>query len=135
MKKIVVALCFLIAACASFKDVEWSFDTDEEVNAWIKAGANVNARDSFEKTPLMHAASFNENPAVIEALIKAGAKVNAKNDFGKTALMYAAWFNRNPAVIEALIKAGADVKVRDKKGKTAFDYAEENPNIKDTPVY
>ena len=49
--------------------------------------------------------------------------------------MAAARFNSSPAVIEALIKAKANFNARDMSGKTAFDYAEDNPEIKGTPVY
>ena len=105
------------------------------IEALIKAKADVNARDKDGFTPLMFAARDNSNSAVIEALIKAKADVNARKKDGFTPLMAAAGFNSNPAVIEALIKAKADVNARNKSGKTAFDYAEDNPEIKGTPVY
>lgn len=105
------------------------------IEALIKAQADVNARNKDGGTPLMLAAMNNSNPAVIEALIKAKADVNARNKDGLTPLMFAAMNYSNPAVIEALIKAKADVNARDKAGNTAFDYAEDNPEIKGTPVY
>ncbi len=106
------------------------------IEALIKAKADVNARDKNGWTPLIAAASGNSDLAVIEALIKAKADVNARDKkYELTPLMLAARFNSNPAVIEALIKAKADVNARDISGKTAFDYAEDNPEIKGTPVY
>lgn len=68
-------------------------------------------------------------------MIKAKADINARDQNGWTPLMAAARFNSSPAVIEALIKAKANFNARDMSGKTAFDYAEDNPEIKGTPVY
>ena len=109
--------------------------TLEEVNNAIKAGADVNAQDEYDMTPLMYAAWNNQNPEIIKLLLGAGANVNAKDKNGKTPLMWAAEDNQNPEIIKILIDAGADGKARDNKGKTAFDYAEANKHIKGTEAY
>jgi ankyrin repeat protein len=51
------------------------------VEAMIKAGANVNARDRYRRTPL-HDAVLRNNKEVVRALINAGANVNAKDSDG-----------------------------------------------------
>ena len=86
------------------------------IAALLKAGAEVNAKDDAEETPLMWAARNCSHPAVIAALVNAGADVNTKSRDGATPLAVAAAFNANPAIAVALIKAGANVD-------TALNYA------------
>ncbi|MCL2147400.1 MAG: ankyrin repeat domain-containing protein [Synergistaceae bacterium] len=102
--------------------------TPQEIEAAIKAGADVNAKEYFNRTALMYAAEFNANPEVIVVLIKAGADVNAKNNDGGTVLMHAAQFNANPEVIAVLIKAGADIHSADDLGMTALMRSTMNTN-------
>jgi hypothetical protein len=90
----------------------------EEITKALSSGANVNGRDrsdDYNKTPLMIAAEFAQNPDVIDLLLKAGAEVNAIDVNGKTPLMYAAYKNQIPGVLSALIKAGANVNARDSR--------------------
>ena len=103
----------------------------EDVNKLIKAGAQVNARDSQGTTPLMHAvrefSGRSANPEVIEALIRAGAEVNAVDKSGQTALIHAVGTDVsvyiNPKVIYVLLKAGADANKADNKGRMALTQA------------
>ena len=81
--------------------------TVEGVKACLVAGADMNARDEWEKTPLHWAASDNKNPDVAKALLAAGADVNAR-DRWKTTPLHLAARNRNPAMLKALLAAGAD---------------------------
>ena len=102
------------------------------MQALLAAGADVNARDRFKKTPLHSAARFNENPEVVQALLAAGADVNARDRFKKTPLHSAARFNENPEVVQALLAAGADVNARDRFKKTPLHSAarfNENPEV------
>lgn len=73
----------------------------------INAGADVNARDSVERTPLIAAAYYgNTSPDIYTMLIEAGADINAVDYFGRTALSYA--IEKNLIVIqEILLQAGA----------------------------
>ena len=91
------------------------------VNALLSAGAEINVKDSKNKTELMYAADYNQDVEVIKALLKAGADVNAKDTYNRTALMFAAKSN-TAEVINTLIEAGAD-DVADSNGKTALIYA------------
>ncbi len=61
-----------------------------EVELLLKAGADVNAKNTNGMTPLHGAAQMNPSPAVLEVLLKAGADVNAKNPGGWTPLHAAA---------------------------------------------
>lgn len=57
----------------------------EVVNVLIIKGADVNAQDKDNRTPL-HFAAQNNNKEIVDALIKAGADVNIKDEDGKTPL-------------------------------------------------
>ena len=109
--------------------------TPQSVQAAITNGADVNARDRYNKTPLMEAAEFNTNPEVITTLLAAGADLKALDDCGETPLMEAAEYNTNPEMITVLLKAGADVNAKDFQEKTAFDYAQKNARLKGTNTY
>jgi len=63
--------------------------TTEAIEALLKAGADVDARDERDRTPLMGAAHWNKNPTVIEFLLKAGADAKLKDNNGKTAADHA----------------------------------------------
>jgi hypothetical protein len=98
-----------------------------QVDAAIKAGADVNARDGYW-TPLFYAAESNPNPEVIAILVKAGADMNAKDECGRTPLLFATR-NPNPEVFAALVKAGADVNAQDNNGERPLFWAETDSNL------
>ena len=89
--------------------------TVESVTRCLKAGADPNARDKDDETPLHGAAWANKNPAVAAALLKAGADPNARNKKGRTPLNLAVRYKNSPAVA-ALLKAAAEPNAR--TGKT-----------------
>jgi len=99
-----------------------------QINEAIKAGANVNARDDNDWTPLMHAAYYNSNPDAITALANAGAEVNARQKYGMTPLLWAAYHNPNPAVAAALLETGADATARTDTGEDMLSLAKGNKN-------
>ena len=102
----------------------------EIVNALIKAGTNVNAKNNYGMTALMLAARGGHTE-IINALIEAGAD-NLTDSEGKTALIYAAWYNSNAETVNALIDAGSYVKQRDNSGRMALYYARENYDLRGT---
>ena len=101
--------------------------TPQDVQKAISNGADINARNEYYgETPLIYAAQYNSNPAVITTLLKAGADIEARTtaegfpaSLGWTALLWAAGYNR-PEVITVLLKAGADINVRGKAGTTVL---------------
>jgi len=82
----------------------------------IKKGANVNAKDEKQNTPLMFAADKCDRET-LRMLLKAGAKLDAKNWSGLTALEMTI-YSGNPG-LEELIAAGARLKP-----ETAKTYAD-----------
>ncbi len=88
----------------------------KEIEAAIKAGANVNAKNEQGWTALMSAAMNSEQ--AVSLLLDAGADVNAKDDSGNTPLIMAA--RRSAEAIPLLLDAGADVNAKDNYGNTAL---------------
>lgn len=92
----------------------------------LTRGANVNAGDQYGSTPL-HAAAYNQQPAVAALFIRKGGDVNARNDIGWTPLHKAterlamAPANKTPSgeefakvvrMVEVLLSNGASVDVQ-----------------------
>ncbi|MBZ5724192.1 MAG: ankyrin repeat domain-containing protein [Acidobacteriia bacterium] len=85
-----------------------AFGPLEMVGGLLKAGADVNARDSRSLTPLIFAvATEYAAPQIVQTLLKAGADVNVRDNAGETALDWAEKFGY-PQVIAALKNAGAE---------------------------
>jgi ankyrin repeat protein len=110
--------------------------TPQDVQAAISNGADVNARDLLDMSPLMDAAWENSNPEVIIVLVKAGADINAHGGISDwSVLSWAAIYNSNPEMITTLLRAGADAKAKNKLGKTALYWAQKNEGLKDTDAF
>src|SRR5256884_459452 len=95
-----------------------SLGLTDGVEALLKKGAYVNAKDKTGWTALMGAARKGHSDTV-RALLEKGAYANAKDNNGWTALMSAAASPRAEAV-EALLEKGAEVNAQDKTGWTAL---------------
>ncbi len=77
------------------------------ISELLDDGANIEVRDNDGWTPLMHAASSDNVPA-IQLLIAHKAKVDATTPDGYTALAYAL-ADGHFAAAQALVNAGASV--------------------------
>lgn len=92
------------------------------VRELLAQGADVNARDSSGKTPLIHACVNGKiSPVIIATLLAAGADVNASDSSGMTALHAAAlvaWGDDRALVIRELLSAHASLIAKDKYGNT-----------------
>ncbi len=98
-----------------------STDNDEIIKLLIKAGADIEYDEYFNKTPLMQAASYDKYISA-QTLINSGANVNYKNKYGETALVKAIT-KKNLAMIKLLVENGADTKIKYKK-MSLSEYAE-----------
>jgi ankyrin repeat protein len=104
--------------------LHWAVRQDDLalVRVLIRAGADVNAANRYEVTPLSLAA-INGNAAIVETLLAAGADARASSRDGQTVLMTAARTG-NPAVVTALLDHGADPNAYERwLGETALMWA------------
>jgi ankyrin repeat protein len=79
-----------------------------EVEAALKEGADINARDPLGRTPLM-VAVYRRDLAVAQALIGLGANVNALEHQSYDAITIAAVQN-DAEMLDALVKSGGNTR-------------------------
>ena len=92
----------------------------------LGAGADVNAKDSFNGTGLIRAAERGY-PRIVERLLEAGIDVDHVNELGWTALLEAVILGEggraHQRTVRLLVDGGADVDVPDESGATALEHA------------
>jgi len=95
----------------SFKKPALSFyDVPLELMDWLIAqGADINARDEYERTPLHYHAQVN-NVEKVALLLEKGADIESKAAYDETPLFGAGY---HPEVTALLIAKGANIKAKD----------------------
>ncbi len=89
------------------------------------AGVDVNARDVYDRTPLMRAAEYGNKAFAAVLLEQEGIDVNPKDTDAQTPLLVAAK-NGHVAVVELLLGCHSiDIFSQDNSGQTAFAWAME----------
>lgn len=88
------------------------------IDLLVRHGADINARDKDNETPLILASRWNEQQAV-RKLLELGATRDNRDNGGMTALFRAAMDNR-AEVVGILADAGADPNVPTDSGLTAL---------------
>jgi len=104
--------------------LHWAvYHNDEDwVARLLAAGADVNARNDYDATPLSEAAVVG-NVKVLRRLLGAGADVESANADGQTALMILARTS-NVAAARLLIERGANVNASERwRGQTPLMWA------------
>ena len=101
-----------------------SFRDNKVTQFLLKHGADVNAVNIYQWTPLHYAALFDDFVASTLHLLAHNANPNATDDEGFTPLHLTV---QNGSILTAalLINAGANRKVQDHKGMTPYDTAQE----------
>lgn len=105
-------------------DAIYNYNIDEAI-VLIKDGANINAKDWFNRTPL-HVA-VNTGFAEISELLASEININSQDRDGETPLFEACrkgYFN----IVNLLIKLKADIKIQNKDNQTLLHIACLNGN-------
>ena len=93
------------------------------VRCLLERGAEINSKNSNEKTSLLLSAKNGHKDVAMELLACDNINMNLKNNMGRTALM-AAVMHKQEAMVELLLRSKrADVKIQDVLGATALHYA------------
>ena len=87
----------------------------------LKQGADVNASNENDETPLHYAARHSKNDSIIQLLLRCKANVEAVDSSGMTALQISA-LQGNDVVCRSLLEAGANVRASEPDGWTALHY-------------
>ena len=93
------------------------------ITALIEAGADPDARDKDDQTPLHRAVMSNCDPATAACLIKFGADPDARDRNDWTPLHRSAGWNRNTETTACLTRLGAGLEVTSKDGMTPLHMA------------
>ncbi|XP_037051086.1 serine/threonine-protein phosphatase 6 regulatory ankyrin repeat subunit B-like [Bradysia coprophila] len=100
--------------------------TSAVVRKLIENGADVNATDHLQRTPLNIECDGGGSSEIVEILLQSNSDINAKDVFGRTPLMTAAYRCDNSAsteIVKLLLEYNADVNVRNKDGTSAVIHA------------
>jgi ankyrin repeat protein len=102
----------ILDACKDYKQPKTS-----DIEALLKKGAHVNARDENGNTPLINAAD-GCSIEIVELLVSNGADVNAKDSkYGDTPLLKALCSGQK-GVVSLLVSNNADVNATNKAGRS-----------------
>ena len=86
---------------------------------YIKAGADLNAKDAYGSTPLNISILFGKTEAA-RLLIHSGADLNLQNSDGSTPLHIASFFGRIE-IVKILLDKEVDTSIRNNYGSTAYE--------------
>ena len=103
----------------SFKTPALSFyKIPLELMDWlITQGADINAKDEYERTPLHYHAQMN-NVEKVALLLERGADIEAQDKYKNTPLHFAEY---NVEVAQLLIEKGADIKAKNNMGHNVME--------------
>ncbi len=98
----------------------------EGMRLLLDAGADPNAANAFDATPLMWCAG---DAAKVRLLLSKGAHADARSKLGRSPLMIAAAYDGATEAARLLIEKGADVNARDKGGNSVLGQAAGSNNV------
>lgn len=92
------------------------------MQALLAHGADVNQTDSYNRTPLLNAATDLDDPACMQLFVGRGAELNWRDCHKRTSLGYAAKMGKSRNV-SFLLSQGADPLIPDHWGHTPLSEA------------
>ncbi len=133
MKQLLITIAALVlVGCGPSVDIHKAAEEGNIsiIKQYLDDGWDVDANDSFDRTPLHRAAFFGQKE-VAKLLIANGADVNAKDEWKETPLHEAAVLGHTE-ITELLIAKGADVNAKNNWKETPLDIATNPENPIDT---
>ena len=100
----------------------------EVASLLIQLGADINAKDWFNRYTPLHCACENGHVDTVRLLVEHGADVNLKGEGGDTPLHYACQ-NVHVDTVRLLVEHGVDVNVKRDDGDTPLHYACESGDV------
>lgn len=92
------------------------------INCILQAGADINARDNLNKTPLMYAVSRAGNLKIVELLLEAGANPSVIDIKNNSVLMYAVLYGDLP-IVKMLLKKNHNMNLVNHVGLNVLNLA------------
>jgi protein-disulfide isomerase len=99
----------------------------QAVREWLTAGAAIDVRDSWGRTPLIVALQQGKT-TIAELLIERGANIAITDAWGRTPLLVATQL-KNTAAVRLLLSRGADVNAANKNDITPLIAAAQTGNV------
>ena len=87
----------------------------------VGKGADIDAKDGNEWTPLHYACQYGQL-LIVRCLIDKGADIEAKDKDQQTPLHIASQFGETD-VVKYLVSKGANINIKNKDGKTPYSFA------------
>ena len=94
---------------------------------FIQNGAELNARNSDQETPLHVAASYGSLD-MVRVLVASGVRINVRDGLGDTPLhscVASDEYDTDLAIVKTLVENKADIRIQNTDGKTPLAVAEE----------
>ena len=92
------------------------------VELLLKLGADVDAQDNDDMTPLLFASQTDDSGTIAQLLLEYGTNVHIRDKTGRTPLHMASLYHTS-SVVELLLKVGADADAQDHSGMTPLFFA------------
>lgn len=92
------------------------------INCILQAGADINARDNLNKTPLMYAVSKAGNIKIVELLLEAGANPSVIDTQHNSVLMYAVLYG-DLDIVKLLLKKNHNINTVNSAGLNLLNLA------------
>ena len=102
--------------------LHWATHDPAKMRLLLKAGAKIDAKSKIDMTPILVAAAWPDNDAVVKLLLRGGADPKAAGGGNENTLTRAS-YTGDAESVHLLLKAGADPNLKGFRGRTALQNA------------